>query len=139
MTRKCSKCDVLKPIEEFSRKGGKHQSYCKKCHNEYARQHYAKNPQPYKDRSQATKNLYKDEFYGWMKDKKCLDCGNSDLRVLEFDHVLGDKKFNIGEKVGYLPLNSLMSEIKKCEIVCANCHRIRTVERGGWFKSRGLL
>ena len=58
----------------------------------------------------------------------CVDCGNTDIRVLEFDHLPSNKKlFGIsGNRVG---IARLKEEIKKCDVVCANCHRIRTVER----------
>ena len=55
--------------------------------------------------------------------------------VLEFDHVTGEKSYNISNKIGQVPLESMMEEIGKCEIVCANCHRIRTAGRGNWMKA----
>jgi hypothetical protein len=57
----------------------------------------------------------------------CVDCGyNSHPEALDFDHT-EDKAFDIARAVGdRLNLKSLMKEIQKCEIVCANCHRVRT-------------
>ena len=50
--------------------------------------------------------------------------------VLDFDHINNDKKFNISEfKSHTLGFNVVKKEIKKCEIVCSNCHRIRTANR----------
>jgi hypothetical protein len=58
---------------------------------------------------------------------ECLDCGTTDTRVLEFDHVRGEKLFNIGGiRKG---MKALEEEIAKCDVVCANCHRIRTYDR----------
>jgi hypothetical protein len=63
----------------------------------------------------------------------CVDCGNTDWRVLDFDHLPGfEKSLNLaaagsqGWSVARIDL-----EMAKCEIVCANCHRIRTHERRG--------
>lgn len=58
----------------------------------------------------------------------CADCGyNIHPEALEFDH-LGDKEFSIssGRRYG---LDRLMAEIDKCDVVCANCHRVRTADR----------
>ena len=61
----------------------------------------------------------------------------SDIRVLEFDHVRGEKSGNISEMIasGH-SIARLQTEIEKCDVVCANCHRIRTGDRGGWFRNR---
>jgi hypothetical protein len=58
---------------------------------------------------------------------KCRDCSNDDRRVLEFDH-LGDKIANISE-LYTRSWDKLKLELKKCELVCANCHKIRTWRR----------
>lgn len=67
----------------------------------------------------------------------CADCGESDPVVLDFDHLPGAaKRFEISRAVNAStrswPL--IESEIAKCEIVCANCHRRRTSERAGHRK-----
>lgn len=56
----------------------------------------------------------------------CVDCGITNHIVLDFDH-LKDKKYNISQMVrdGF-PWKEIKKEIEKCEVVCANCHRIRT-------------
>jgi hypothetical protein len=59
----------------------------------------------------------------------CVECGITNHIVLDFDH-LRDKKYNISRMVhdGF-SLAAIKKEIEKCEIVCANCHRIRTYNR----------
>ena len=50
--------------------------------------------------------------------------------MLDFDHINDDKKFNISEYRRHTSgFNKVKEEISKCEIVCANCHRIRTAKR----------
>ena len=60
----------------------------------------------------------------------CTDCGyedNSD--ALEFDHLPGtDKKFGVSECYRVSDA-SLIAELNKCEVVCSNCHSIRTATR----------
>ena len=60
----------------------------------------------------------------------CVDCGyNEHPAALDFDHMPGTEKlFNIGQEK-HRALDQLLAEIAKCELVCANCHRIRTVSR----------
>lgn len=68
----------------------------------------------------------------YLKNKTCLDCGESNPMVLDFDHLPKyEKKFSIGRAISgsTRSWNSIFLEIKKCEIVCANCHRIRTHNR----------
>lgn len=58
---------------------------------------------------------------------KCLHCGIEDFRVLDFDHIDPmEKGFNISTKL-HLPIDELMIEVKKCQLLCANCHRIKTI------------
>lgn len=64
-------------------------------------------------------------------DEGCADCGYAEDPVaLDFDHVRGTKIANLATMVGARrPLEQLLEEVEKCDIVCANCHRIRTVVR----------
>jgi hypothetical protein len=57
-----------------------------------------------------------------------MDCGEKDVRVLEFDHVRGKKGFDIGNWRCFGMLR-LLEEIAKCDVVCANCHLIRGWQR----------
>lgn len=63
--------------------------------------------------------------------KGCTDCGcRRDPAVLEFDHLPQfEKAFNIGTSVGTHSMEELVAETLKCEVVCANCHRMRTAAR----------
>jgi len=64
-----------------------------------------------------------------------MDCGESNPLVLDFDHKDPNKKsFTIGSvaRKGW-SLEVLYKEIDKCDVVCANCHRIRTARQHGWF------
>ena len=64
---------------------------------------------------------------------KCRDCGLDDLsrpEVFDFDHLPGTEKLGgVGEFLQAASDERLQKELAKCELVCANCHRTRTVER----------
>lgn len=69
------------------------------------------------------------EFINTFKSKPCMDCGGSfPPHVMDFDHVRGEKVSNIGE-MGNYSFDSIKEEISKCDLICANCHRIRTYNR----------
>jgi hypothetical protein len=63
----------------------------------------------------------------------CVDCGYRDNPVaLDFDHVRGEKLFSIGQRFHVMSDEKILDEIAKCEVRCANCHRIKTwLERSG--------
>lgn len=55
----------------------------------------------------------------------CVDCGEEDIRVLDFDHVRGEKYMDI-TNMRCLNLEKIQEEIDKCEVRCGNCHMIKT-------------
>lgn len=67
---------------------------------------------------------------------KCVDCGITDDRVLEFDHIRDDKVDGVKRLAdGLASLERLKIEMRKCEVRCCNCHRIKTQEQLGWRKN----
>jgi hypothetical protein len=69
------------------------------------------------------------------KDRPCMDCRVQYIPpVMEFDHREGEKKTGNVSKLARTPVSvaKLLDEISKCDVVCANCHRVRTASRGGW-------
>jgi hypothetical protein len=72
----------------------------------------------------------KDFIKCYLKTHPCIDCGNTDIRVLEFDHVKGIKDGNVSHSVrNNWSIDKIKEEIDKCEVRCCNCHRIVTIER----------
>lgn len=66
-----------------------------------------------------------------LKSVPCMDCGNKfPPECMDFDHVRGEKKFDVGAGTTRA-LQVLLDEIAKCEVVCSNCHRSRTRRRRG--------
>lgn len=65
----------------------------------------------------------------------CVDCGEDNILVLEFDHKDPANKLTEVNKLikNRSTLESLKEEIKKCEVRCANCHRVKTqIESNSW-------
>ena len=80
-----------------------------------------------RDKSIARNKLY---VKNYLENKAYIDCGNSDIRVLEFDHVRGVKLYHVSYMIQKAyKLDLVKDEIEKCDIRCCNCHRIVTQER----------
>ena len=79
----------------------------------------------------AKQKAYLAQYLRDLKTKTpCVDCGiNYPYYVMDFDHVRGQKHANVMELVSTLSKKKIDEEIAKCEIVCSNCHRIRTYMR----------
>ena len=69
-----------------------------------------------------------ENLLNFLKTKRCIDCGESDPIVLEFNHKNRSLKSRGIAKMlsGHFSWNSVEKEIRKCEIRCANCHRRKT-------------
>lgn len=96
---------------------------------------------PYKNKEDLYANQAKvrnrnfNNMWEYLSTKSCVDCGIEDSRVLEFDHLPEfEKSFEISRALSGSTRSwqSILNEINKCEVVCANCHRIRTMTRGNW-------
>lgn len=129
----CTSCMKDLPTTKFKKRGATGRqshtlhSMCNQCL-------YIKYTRP----SAEKKTL---EIQQYKLDKGCADCGfNSHAAALEFDHLPEfEKKFNIGEKMGSYSMATLLEEIAKCEIVCANCHAIRTATRRSRIEIESVL
>jgi hypothetical protein len=110
---------------------------CRTCHRAYTKEHYKANRSKYIEKAKL-RNIEQSKVNAsflieYLKNHPCVDCGEDDIVVLEFDHQQ-DKLATVSElsREGY-SLAKLRAEINKCEVVCANCHRRRTAKQFGWY------
>lgn len=122
--RKCIGCKRYLPTDNFYPRY-KHRrdlliSFCKDCNR-------VNSCKQEKVRAARFRRLI-DEI---KRTKPCADCKTCYPPVaMDFDHRPSEGKvFEISDKLGRVSLETLMLEIEKCDIVCANCHRIRTHRR----------
>lgn len=119
--------------------------------SEYRRAYYKRNKEHEKFRNRAYRAAHKERWLvykaEWQREKaalqradvreliataksvRCADCGRKyPTCVMDFDHVRGKKLLNVGHAQAKLAYNieKVKAEIAKCDVVCANCHRIRT-------------
>ena len=65
-------------------------------------------------------------FLEELKSKPCMDCrGLFPPECMDFDHVRGTKRYNVGA-VAHVSKRIILEEVEKCDLICSNCHRIRT-------------
>lgn len=94
---------------------------------QYRRYHYL-NTARYRARNRQ-------KAYQYLADHACVDCGEPDPMVLEFDHINGTKLGNISDMIsGAFSWRRILEEIEKCDVRCANCHRRKTARDYKWFK-----
>lgn len=66
----------------------------------------------------------------------CAKCGyNAHSAALDFNHIEGVKTFNVSQDTK-VAMHKLLDEIAKCEVLCANCHRVHTYENKHWHTKR---
>lgn len=134
-TKLCSKCGEEKSVEEFYKNSPGslnfrtqiYRSQCKVC--TLAGQ---KNPITKEKRKGYYKTHYSSRK-AWLTELKsnpCTDCGGVfDPVCMQFDHLPEfDKEFEVS-KIIYQSKEKALRELEKCELVCANCHALRTKER----------
>ena len=138
--KRCTRCNQYYPHEMFDKAGiqsgrQKFRSECKKCKKKRDKKYHSRPEVAAKltERANRYKKIRKDYVIEILKKSSCVDCGESDFRVLEFDHVKGEKVASIAQMVGrHFSLEAIKAEIDKCEVRCANCHRKVTAQRGNW-------
>ncbi len=138
-TKRCSRCAIVKPRSAFNRSSRNLdglQVYCKRCSAEVSHAMYERKVG--RSVPPQCRAVYSVPRGGWLRSLKagrpCTDCGQVfDPQVMQWDHLPGfDKVGDIsGSWVGRTQ-EEILGEIAKCELVCTNCHAIRTFRRNGW-------
>lgn len=134
----CDTCKIPKAYSEFNKNKSKKDglnSICRECSGKRSRRYYKEKGEEHKknvvERNKKNRKVLQDYILMHFKSNFCKDCENSDVRVLEFDHLPEFKKSkDISRMISdSVSINTLQKEMDKCEVVCSNCHKIRTVER----------
>lgn len=134
----CGKCDSTKPLKCFTKRGKGLQSHCQSCMRianlaAYYNSH-SERKEAERVRSAARRRASQVSVLRYLADHPCVDCGESDVVVLEFDHVRGSKVRAVSDMMSRT-WEVLEREIAKCEIRCANCHRRKTARERPNYRS----
>lgn len=134
VVRECAMCGVWKPQSEFHNSRTGQWSYCRNCRRAYDRRYYHERGRCGRLARQRARAA---TARAWMASLKegipCADCAQFfPVWVMHWDHLPGREKVAcISELVRSGPRTLVLEELKKCELVCANCHVMRTVSRAG--------
>lgn len=130
--KRCSLCLEEKEESLFALRSVAKQTYqaaCRECRKKIDKDYWERNKHRKHETKRANSSRWRKERTAWLnkqKNRPCTDCGKEyPSCVMDFDH-LGDKDFTIASSKLNLSKETLAAEIAKCEVVCANCHRIRT-------------
>jgi len=144
MYKTCTKCKEIKDISQFGKNKRKKdglQHYCIPCHIEFNSKWYIKNKERLirkaSIRNTEITKISQDYVYNYLLSNPCVICGEKDPIVLEFDH-LRDKIESISAMISRkYSLDLIKEEIKKCQVLCANCHRRKTSKQFNFYKEKG--
>lgn len=125
--KKCTKCKHSYPLEDFpprkSAKDGRHY-YCKFCMRLLMKDSYAKNPEAINKRNKDMRIKLMKLVNEFRMEHPCICCKESEISCLDFHHVDSSlKESTVSELIGCKSEKRLLEEMKKCVILCANCHR----------------
>lgn len=142
--KQCTWCKEIKQISEFTKNKREQDGYrrqCRNCSKTYEKKRYDT------DRSiralhatgQARRLLRNRLFIcNYLSLNPCVDCGESDPIVLEFDHIQDDKEYNLSQLVAHgFAIKTIEKELIKCVVRCANCHRRKTSKQFNWYDKNG--
>jgi len=135
---KCCRCKEALPRDSF---GGitKRNDYCKICKRQREKDYRQLNSEKIRlcNNTAAKRRYLKNAelLCKYLNDHPCIICGESDLIVLDFDHRdRSTKKHAISDLIHVWAWENILTEIEKCDILCANCHRRKTAKEFGWYK-----
>jgi len=133
--KRCGRCGEVKAYEDYgyrNKTAGVRHTICKTCHAAY-RVAYVE---------RLGRDVHHANIVAWTASQRsarrsavleylaahpCVDCGEGDPRVLDFDHVRDVKSAAISAMIrDRRPMRAIWDEIAKCDVRCANCHRRRT-------------
>lgn len=134
MLKRCYTCKDPKDPSQFNRNARRKdglQSNCRDCAKRVSRRHYEANPADYKARAKARKRHMLEQVRA-MKTERCEACRKKFHPVcMDFDHRdPQEKKGSVATMIRQgLAFSTILAEIAKCRLICANCHRVRTMKQ----------
>ena len=142
----CRVCLQDKPTSEFAfrnKSKGTRAGECKTCHNRYGKAWYQRNRAKQMAYVNARRRRLSEQIrlflLDYLKSHPCRVCGIDNPVVLEFHHKNPqEKKYNIAHLIHRgCTLEVVKKEVEKCDVLCANCHRIETASEHTWYKNLG--
>lgn len=127
--KSCSKCGSKENgFYVKDKETGRLSSSCKKCDTKRSNAIAWQSLHNVKGRKRRNRDLINK-----LKSGPCMDCGNKFPAVcMDFDHRDPSQKTRGVTAMTGQTEEAILAEVAKCDLVCANCHRIRTAKQLGW-------
>ncbi len=144
-TKRCTRCSEAMGLSAFGVRGDGHQTWCRECRRAWDRGLYRADPGRREAiaatrRANKARNVEANRAFllEHFRSHPCVDCGEADIAVLEFDHVRGEKERNISSMLETSP-RRVRAEVDKCDVRCGNCHRRKTAIEGNWWIHQAVM
>jgi hypothetical protein len=141
-TKHCPTCSTLKDVKDFNLDKARSDglsSQCKECKRIVQRNWYIRNKARHvknvASRRRAAEVALIKRILQYLRCHPCVDCGETNPVLLEFDHVRGKKLDSVCTLISRgFGWGTIEAEIGKCEVRCCRCHRLKTARQFGYRK-----
>lgn len=138
--KKCTRCKDKKEVSEFNKdctRGDGLANKCRDCTKALTADWYRRNREAHsaqvQENSAVRRKVNRQYVYDYLKAHPCVECGETDPLLLDFDHCQGVKNGHMADLVRHKPLEAVKEEIDLCQVLCVVCHRRKTARERGWY------
>jgi hypothetical protein len=142
--KRCNTCKQMRALSEFNVRtvaADGLQSRCRECCRAWYLKHRAEHIANVARRNRAYRQTLRVRIAAYFELHPCVDCGERDIRCLQFDHRdRSTKTANVAYLLGgALSWKAILAEIEKCDVRCANCHSRRTAAQVNSWRHQLVL
>jgi hypothetical protein len=142
--KRCNTCKQMRALSELNVRTAAAdglQSRCRECCREWYRKYRADHIANVARRNLGYRNELRVRIAAYFATHRCVDCGERDIRCLQFDHrdpstKTADVAYLLG---GALSWKAILAEIEKCDVRCASCHSRRTAAQVNSWRHQFVL
>ena len=108
----------------------------------FQRKHYQNNKPLYlqkaREWNKSNRVAVEDYLFHYLNEHPCIECGETDVVLLEFDHRNQEEKVeSVATMVAqYFSVRTVEAEVAKCDVRCVRCHRLKTARDAGYWLYR---
>jgi hypothetical protein len=143
-TKRCCTCGLDLPLTAYNRRTAALdglQARCRTCSRRWYEQNRAQHIANVYRRNVAQHHILVGKVARYLTEHPCVDCGERDVRCLEFDHRdRAVKTANVATLLRRVQSwDRVLREIEKCDVRCANCHKRKTAAEDNSWRHRAHL